>query len=125
MTAVSTLALDEPFVTGYRVIVSAPSPGTALARLAADGFNGFVVERDGRGVSISLGVFEVRANAERQLAQLRNHGYAAEIQPQQKMRKTFWLRAQVASDGAPRVRATLRTRFPDVSPVWRDCPTGG
>lgn len=125
VTVASTLALDEPFVTGYRVIVSAPSPGTALARLAADGFEGFVVGRDGRGARISLGVFEVRANAERQFAQLRDHGYAVDIQPQQEMRKTFWLRAQVAADGAPRVRATLKARFPDASPVWRDCPAGG
>lgn len=125
VTVSSTLALDEPFVTGYRVIVSAPSPGSALARLAADGFEGFVVGRDGRGVRISLGVFEVRANAERQFAQLRDHGYAVDIQPQQEMRKTFWLRAQVAADGAPRVRAILKARFPDASPVWRDCPAGG
>lgn len=121
----STVTLDEPFVTGYRVIVSAPSPEVALARLAADGFDGFVIDRDGRGVRLSLGVFEVRANAERQLAQLRKQGYAAEIQPQQETHKTFWLRAQVLVDGQPRVRTALKTRFPDVSPVWRDCPAGG
>jgi hypothetical protein len=96
-----------------------------LARLAAAGFDGFVSDRDERGAHLSLGLFEVRANAERQLAQLRKQGFAAEMQPQQETHKTFWLQTQVSATGLRAAKAALRAHFPGTSPVWRDCRAGG
>lgn len=120
-----TLVQNGPSVTGYRVLVSAPpAPEATLTRLAAAGFGGFIADRDGRGARISVGLFEVRANAERQLAELRRQGYVAEILPNLGMRASHWLRLRISAQDLPAAKAALKQRFPGASPVWRACPAG-
>ncbi len=88
VTRASVRRLDQETVTGYRVMAPAPSrPEVMLDKLAAAGFEGFVTDKDGRGPEISLGLFQVRANAERLRTRLREQGYAATILPDREVRK--------------------------------------
>lgn len=118
-------AIDQETVTGYRVMLPAPSRAEAtLAKLAAAGFDGFVTDKDGRGTQISLGLFQMRANAERLRARLLEQGYSAAILLDRDVRKMYWLRVRVSTKGLHGAKAALAARFPDASPVWRDCPPG-
>ncbi|MGD9982810.1 MAG: SPOR domain-containing protein [Porticoccaceae bacterium] len=118
-------AIDQETVTGYRVMLPAPSRAEAtLAKLAAAGFDGFVTDKDGRGTQISLGLFQMRANAERLRARLLEQGYSAAILLDRDVRKMYWLRVQGSSTGLRGAKVALVARFPDASPVWRDCPPG-
>lgn len=117
--------IDQETVTGYRVMLPAPSRAEAtLAKLAAAGFDGFVIDKEGRGTQISLGLFQVRANAERLRTRLLEQGYSAAILPDIEVRKTHWLRVHVTTEGLRGAKAALAAKFPDVSPVWRDCLPG-
>ena len=125
VTQADVRMLDQETVTGYRVMAPARSrPEVTLAKLAAAGFDGFVIDKDGRGAQISLGLFQVRANAQRLLAQLREHGYAATILPDREVRRMPWLEMHVSAKGLRGAKAVLAAKFPDASPVWRDCPVG-
>lgn len=116
-------AIDQETVTGYRVLLPAPSrAGATLAKLAAAGFDGFVTDKDGRGTQISLGLFQMRANAERLRARLLEQGYSAAILLDRDVRKTYWLRVLGSSTGLRGAKAALAAKFPDASRVWRDCP---
>lgn len=118
-------AIDQETVTGYRVMLPAPSRAQAtLAKLAAAGFDGFVTDKDGRGTQISLGLFQVRANAERLHTRLLEQGYSAAILPDTEVHKTHWLRVHVSTQALHGAKAALAAKFPDASPVWRDCPPG-
>ncbi len=118
-------AIDQETVTGYRVMLPAPSRAqVTLAKLAAAGFDGFVIDKEGRGTQISLGLFRVRANAERLRTRLLEQGYSAAILPDIQVRKTHWLRVRVSTKGLHGAKAALAAKFPDASPVWRDCPPG-
>lgn len=125
VTQASVRRLDQEIVTGYRVMAPAPSrPEVMLGKLAAAGFEGFVTDRDGRGPEISLGLFQVRANAERLRTRLREQGYAATILPDREVRKTPWLEVHVSAKDLSGAKAALATKIPGASPIWRDCPAG-
>jgi hypothetical protein len=116
-------ASDQETVTGYRVMLPAPSRAqVTLAKLAAAGFDGFVTDKHGRGTQISLGLFQMRANAERLRARLLEQGYSAAILLDRDVRKTYWLRVQGSSTGLRGAKVALAAKFPDASRVWRDCP---
>lgn len=125
VTQASVRRLDQETVTGYRVIAPAPSrPEVTLGKLAAAGFEGFVTDKDGRGPEISLGHFQVHANAERLRTRLREQGYAATILPDREVRKTPWLEVHVSAKDLSGAKAALATKIPGASPIWRDCPAG-
>lgn len=116
-------AIDRETVTGYRVMLAAPSGAEAtLAKLAAAGFDGFVTGKEGRGTQISLGLFQLRANAERLRDRLLAQGYPATILLDRETRKTYWLRVHGSTQGFRGAKAALAVKFPDASRVWRDCP---
>lgn len=125
VTNASVRMLDQEIVTGYRVIAPASSrPEVTLGKLAAAGFEGFVTDKDGRGPEISLGLFQVRANAERLRTRLREQGHAATILPDREVRKTPWLEVQVSAKDLSGAKAALATKIPGASPEWRDCRRG-
>ena len=125
VTQASVRMLDQEIVTGYRVTAPAPSrPEVTLGKLAAAGFEGFVTDKDGRGPQISLGLFQVRANAERLRTRLREQGYAATILPDREVRKTPWLEVQVSAKELRGAKAALATKIPGASPEWRECRRG-
>ncbi|MFP5413760.1 MAG: SPOR domain-containing protein [Gammaproteobacteria bacterium] len=116
-------AIDQETVTGYRVMLPAPSRAEAtLAKLAAAGFEGFVTDKHGSDTQISLGLFEIRANAGRLRARLLEHGYSATILVDREVRKTYWLRVRGSTKSLRGAKAALVAKFPDASRVWRDCP---
>jgi hypothetical protein len=116
-------AIDQETVTGYRVMLPAPSRAEAtLAKLAAAGFEGFVTDKHGRSTQISLGLFEIRANAGRLRARLLEQGYSATILVDREVRKTYWLRVRGSTKSLRGAKAALVAKFPDASRVWRDCP---
>ncbi|MGE3298143.1 MAG: hypothetical protein AB7I68_12445 [Porticoccaceae bacterium] len=122
VTRAGIQAIDRETVTGYRVMLAAPSGAEAtLARLAAAGFDGFVTDKEGRGTQISLGLFQVRANAERLRDRLLAQGYPAAILLDRDVRKTYWLRVHGSTQGLRGAKAALAVKFPNASPVWRDC----
>ena len=125
VTQASVRMLDQEIVTGYRVTAPAPSrPEVTLGKLAAAGFEGFVTDKDGRGPQISLGLFQVRANAERLRTRLREQGYAATILPDREVRKTPWLEVHVPAKNLRGAKAALATKIPGASPEWRECRRG-
>lgn len=125
VTQASVRRLDQETVTGYRVMVPAPSrPEVMLGKLAAAGFEGFVTDKDGRGPEISLGLFQVRANAERLRTRLREQGYAATILPDREVRKTPWLEVHVSAQDLSGAKSTLAEKIPGAGPEWRDCRRG-
>ncbi len=125
VTQAGVRMLEQEIVTGYRVTTPAPSrPEVTLGKLAAAGFEGFVTDKDEGGPQISLGLFQVRANAERLHTRLREQGYAATILPDREVRKTPWLEVHVSAKGLSGAKAALATKIPGASPEWRDCRRG-
>lgn len=123
VTRAGIQVIDRETVAGYRVMLAAPSGAEAtLAKLAAAGFDGFVTGKEGRGTQISLGLFQLRANAERLRDRLLAQGYPAAILLDRETRKTYWLRVHVTTQGLRGAKAALAAKFPDARPVWRDCP---
>jgi hypothetical protein len=114
---------DQETIAGYRVMVPASSrPEATLAKLAAAGFEGFVIDKDELGSRISVGHFQLRANAERQRAQLHEQGYTSVILPDRKVRKMYWLQLRASTGGLRGAKAALAKKFPGAGPDWRDCP---
>lgn len=125
VTLTGTQTVDQEKITGYRVIVPAPSrPEITLAKLKSAGFDGFVTDKDGRSNQISVGLFQVRANAERQRAQLLKQGHAAVILLDREVRKAYWLELRASPAGLRQAKTALARKFSAVRPVWRDCPPG-
>ncbi len=115
-------------IRDYQVYIPPlPSAGAArkmVAKLRRDGVKDVYVYRRGEfRNAISLGVYKMKAGADKRAAQLRRKGYAVEIRPRTEQMSIYWVDVESGQpvDWTAVLRRHLRTGAGGVDDLPRDC----